>query len=177
MSQAGILSASAMPSVPTTFTTDSGTATPAANNINILGIDSTANNANGISTSGSGSTVNVILSNRMQGTTSTVGAVTADVITLALGATPGTYIFEFRAGAFESTTPASAGYSIFGTVRTTGAAAVLVGTPDFIVNEEAALSTADIDIVVSANNAILRVTGVAALTLQWSAVGLYTLAT
>jgi hypothetical protein len=44
--------ASLPPSVPTTFTEDSGTATPAANNLNIVG-------GAGITTSGSGSTVTI----------------------------------------------------------------------------------------------------------------------
>lgn len=167
-----------MPSVPTTFTADDATtATPAANNINLFTADSTANNANGIRSTAAGSTVTTQLTNRLQGTGSTTGAVTADIITFALGATPGVYTIEFRVSGFESTTPLGAGYSIFGTVRTTGVAATLVGTPDKIVNEEGALSAGNADLVVSGNNAILRVTGIAVLTVNWSAVGLYTLAT
>lgn len=55
MSQAGILSVTAAilpPTVPTTFTEDTGTATPAANNINIVG-------GAGIATSGAGSTITI----------------------------------------------------------------------------------------------------------------------
>ena len=45
-------------SVPTTFTEDSGTATPSANNLNVIGTS-----AQGISTSGSGATVTITAAN------------------------------------------------------------------------------------------------------------------
>ena len=57
MSQAGILDVeSANPQIPTSFTTDSGTAIPLANDLEILGGD-------GITTSASGKTVTVTLDN------------------------------------------------------------------------------------------------------------------
>lgn len=55
MSQAGLLNVSTSvlpPSVPLQFTTNSGIAVPAANNLNVLG-------AGGASTSGSGSTITI----------------------------------------------------------------------------------------------------------------------
>lgn len=179
MSQAGKLNTSSGPPpiVATTYVTDvNSPAIPALNVLNVLGNDTTVNDANGIRTDGSSgsNTLTVQLTNRLQGTTSTVGAVTADIITFSLGATPGTYAFEVRISGFEATTPAGVGYSLFASVRTTGAAATLCGTPDLIENEEAALIAADVTMVVSGNNAIVRVTGVAALTINWSAVGLYT---
>lgn len=156
---------------------DAGIATPAANNLNILTNDSTANNANGIQTTAAGDTVTIQLTNRLQGSGSTVGAVTNDLVTFDLGATPATYIFEYQIIAFESGTPSGAGYSLFGTVRTDGASATVIGTPDKIVNEEAALNAANVNLVASGNNAILRVTGVAALTINWNSVGAYSLVT
>lgn len=173
MSQIQMAVSGGAPAVPTTFQADSGNATPAANILNILGDDTTANNQNGISTSGAGDTVTILLTNRLEGSGSTVGAVTDDLITFALGATPGTFTIEVNVAGFESTTPAGCGYSIFGTVRTDGAAATLVGTPDKIVNEEAALTGCDCTIVVSGNNAIVRATGTAGLTVSWEAVGYY----
>lgn len=107
----------------------------------------------------------------------TVGAVTGDVITLDLGAVPATYAIEVRVASFNASTPAGAGYQVFGAARTTGLAATLVGVPDVIANEEAALLNADIDIVVAGNTAIVRVTGVALLTIDWVAVATYTRAT
>lgn len=111
----------------------------------------------------------VSLNNSLSGTGQTIGAVNADIITLPLGATPGTYVFTCSVAGFESTTPAGAGYQIIGSVRTTGAAATLVGSPDKISHEEAAITAGDADIVVSANSAIVRVLGVAGLTIDWGA--------
>lgn len=177
MSQAGAISGGGGPVTPTTYDADSGTASPIADVLEIIGGDTTANTADGIRTTGATNVITVQLTNRIQGSGSTVGAVTTDLSTIALGATPGTYTIEARISGFESTTPAGAGYSVFGTVRTTGAAATLVGTPDKIINEEAALNACDATIVVSANNAIIRVTGTAGLTVAWNAVCLYTLVT
>jgi hypothetical protein len=176
MSQSGIINNAVIPpgAAVQTLTGDTGGAVgpDGANNINLLtgvGLTSTGNPGT--------NTITFTLDGGSEGTTTTVGAVTGDVITIALGATPATYTFEARISAFESTTPAGAGYQIFGAVRTTGVAATLIGTPDVIVNEEAALVTGDADLVVSANNAIFRVTGVAGLTIDWKASSLYTMVT
>lgn len=168
-------SVSGSPSVATSYVTDNGTATPAANILNILGVDSTDNNNNGISTAapGSSNTVTVILTNRLQGEDSTVGAVNGDIVTFPLGASAGTFTFDINISAFNSSTPLAAGYKIFGTVRTTGAAATLIGTPDKVVHEEGALSAANADLVVSGNSAIIRVLGVAGLTINWGATATY----
>ncbi len=52
----GVTSGSLPPSVPLQFTTDSGIAVPAANNLNVLG-------GTGASTSGSGSTITITIAN------------------------------------------------------------------------------------------------------------------
>lgn len=164
------------PSVPTSFVTDiNSPSVPIANVENVFGGFVSTDVANGIETDGSSgsNTITVQLTNRLRGTGTTVGAVTADLVTFALGATPGTYVIDANFCGFESTTPAGAGYSIFGSVRTTGAAASLVGTPDKINNEDAALAGCNADLIVSGNNAILRVTGTAALNINWVVVATY----
>ena len=52
MSQAGIISIKSTPSIPTSFVTQSGTAVPVGNVLNVVG-------SNGITTSGSGSTLTI----------------------------------------------------------------------------------------------------------------------
>ncbi len=171
-----VTSGSLPPTVATSYVTNiNSPAIPSANVLNVFGNDITTDNPNGIQTDGSSgsNTLTVQLTNRLQGTGSTIGAVTADLVTFSLGATPATYVVEANFAAFESTTPAGAGYSLFGTVRTTGGAASIVGTPDKINNEDAALTACNADYVVSGNNLILRVTGTVGLTVDWSSVGYY----
>jgi hypothetical protein len=170
----GSTSGSLPPTVPTSFVTDSGTAVPAANVLNVLSNDSSTNNANGIQTTGSGNTVTVLLTNRVQGSGSTVGAVTLDVISFPLGATPGTFTFDCRIAGFDAATPSAVGFTIVGSTRTTGASATLLNGQAVDSFDEAATTTASGALVVSGNNAVFRVTGVAGLTIDWNAVMTYT---
>ena len=172
MSQVYLASTAGTPSVPTSFTTDDGTAVPVANNLNLLGDDSTVYNANGISTDGTGDTVTILLNSRLHGTGTTSGAVTADVITFDLGATPGVFRSQMNICAFESGTPSGAAFGLDVAVRTTGAAATLIDE-DLYPQREAALTVATVNAVVSGNNLIIRVTGVAALDINWVASGTY----
>ncbi len=171
-----LISGPVPPAVPTSFVTDvNSPSIPIANVENVLGGFVSTDNANGFQTDGSSgsNTLTAQLTNRLRGTATTIGAVTADLVTFSLGATPATITIDSNFVAFESATPAGAGYSIFGSVRTTGAAAILVGTPDKINNEDAALIAGNADLVVSGNTAILRVTGVAGLTINWVVVATY----
>ena len=171
MSQAGIVSSSSSPpppQVPITFTEDSGSAQAAANILNVLGLDTTANSDNGISTLGSGNTVTILLTNRQTGTVTTADATPTNVLSFALGATPGVYFFEGNVIAFNTTDTAGAGYAFSSAIRTTGAAGVEIATQFEDLFEEAAMSTADIDVTVSANNLVITVTGVAAKTINWN---------
>lgn len=164
------------PAVPTSFVTDvNSPSVPIANVENVLGGFVTTDNPNGIETDGSSgsNTLTVQLTNRLGGSGTTVGATTADLVTFSLGATPGTYVIDASFCGFEATTPAGNGYNIFGCVRTTGAAAALVDIPDKINNEDPVLLPCTADLVVSANNAILRVTGTAGFTINWVVVATY----
>jgi len=110
----------------------------------------------------------VTLADKYAGTATTVGAVTADVITVPLGGVAGVFQFEARVKGFEATGPAAAGYNVYATFRTTGAAATLVGNQD-IFNEDVSLAAADAYFVASGNNAVLQVLGVVGLTINWVA--------
>ncbi len=164
MSQAGKLRDGTVLADVETLTGDTGGAVgpDGAFNINILG-------GTGIDVDGTPGTNTLTVSqdDKVIGTGQTVGAVNDDVYTFAAGGTAGTYTFFALISGFESTTPAGVGYSITGTVRTTGAATTLIGTPDKVVNEEAALVLCDANLVVNANNAIFRVTGAAGVTINW----------
>ncbi len=187
MSQAGHLSVAANPAVATSFTTDTGTAVPAANILDVRAVDVQANNDNGIQTRGGVSTVagglndlEIQLTNRIQGGLTTVGAGTSDLTLISFDAAPfsgtaGVYVFDFRVAAFESATPSGGVYTLSGGLRTNGTTPVIIGADfDKIVHEDAALATADVNILVSGNNLIVRFTGVAALTIAWDIVGTYT---
>jgi hypothetical protein len=136
----------------------------AAFNINVVGgtnITVTGNPAT--------NTLTIDQTGGAEGTGQTIGAVTADLITFALGATPGTYEISARIAGFEATTPAGAGYRINAGVRTTGAAGILLGTFAVDTFEEAGLVPSAASIVVVGNNVIVRVLGTAALTINWAA--------
>lgn len=186
MSQAGIISTSSgpvPPSVPTSFQTQNGTAVPLANVLIIDGFDSTINNVNGIASRGGvvgtgvQNEVDLILTNRFHGSATTVGATTADVITFALGATPATFFFNFKAVLFNASTPSGAGYETFTTVRTTGVVPTVIGDTDSITHEDAALIATTAQVVTSGNSIIFRVGGVAGLTINWVVTGTYIEAT
>lgn len=147
-----------------TLTGDVGGAVSAdaAFNINLLtgdGLTSTGNPAT--------HTITFTLDNYSIGTAQTIGAVTADPITVSMGTTPGTRIFEAKVEAFEATGPSSSGYNLMCVARTTGAAATIIGVQDKYAAEEAALGGGDAYFVAVGNDIIVRVLGVAALTINW----------
>lgn len=102
------------------------------------------------------------------GSGETVGAVTADLITVPLGSVAGTFQFEARVKGYDAATPAGCGYNIYATFTTDGATATLVGDQP-IFNEDDVLADADAYFVASGNDAVLQVLGVTGLTIQWSA--------
>lgn len=167
------------PIIPTSFETQDGTAVPAANILIVNGFDSTENNTNGIIIkggvvgTGTSNEVDVVITNRLQGTVTTVGLTTSAIVTF----TPtviGTYAIEARVAAYNTTASLGGGYSVFGTVRFDGVNANLCGTPDKIVNEEGAMSSANCTMTVSGGSVLINGVGYALQTINWSAVGLYT---
>lgn len=171
------------PVIPTSFVTQNGTAVPAANILIVNANDSTENNANGIITkggivgTGTANEVDVVITNRIQGTTTTVGVATSAIITF-IPAIIGTYAIECRVAAYNTTSSEGAGYSIFGTARFDGVNSNLCGTPDKIVNEEGTMAApppgANCTMTVSGANILINGVGYAGQTINWSAVGLYT---
>jgi len=171
MSQSGIstiTSGMLPPSVPTTFTADSGNAVPAGNNLNVLGGDTTTNNDNGIQTLGSGSTLTIQLSNRSTGTATTSDATPTTVLSLSLGSTPGVYFIEGNVVGFNTTDSAGGAYSFTSGMITDGATATEIGSEFKDVFEQAAMASADFNIIASGNSVIVQAVGIAAKTINWN---------
>ena len=167
------------PIIPTSFETQDGTAVPAANILIVNGFDSTENNDNGIITkggvvgTGTANEVDIVITNRVQGTATTIGAATSTIITF----TPtviGTYTFEFRVSAYNSTSSLGAGTSLFGAIRFDGVNSNVCDLFDEINNDEGAMSATDIAVSSAGASMLLQATGYAAQTINWAAVGLYT---
>ncbi len=162
------ISGSVPPSVATSYVTDSGVAVPVANILNVLGSDTVVNNDNGLRTIGSVNTVTVQLTNRSTGQITTTDATPTTGISLALGATPGTYIIDGLIAAYDVTDTASGGYGFTSVVRTTGAAAIEIGTDNTLEYEDAAMATADINVGVTLNTFVVDVTGIVGKTIDWN---------
>jgi len=156
------------PIIPTSFVTDDGTAIPAANILNVFG-------GSGVTTYADPNLSNnlyVQVQNSFTDQAQTIGATTADITTVPL-TVAGTYTFESRVAAWESTGPNGAGFSINGVVRSDGVTATLVGDSDGFTHQDVALNNTDVNLVVSGNNAIIRVLGEAGLTVNWGAFTVY----
>lgn len=164
------------PNVATSYVTDiDSPAIPAANVLNVFGRDTSANNTNGIRTDGSSgsNTLTVQLTNRVRGVVTTVDATPTFIITFPLGAVPGVYEINGSVAGFDITDTAGASYGFISGIRTTGAAAIEIGT-QFTTNfEEPAMATSEIDVLVSGNNAIIQVIGVAGKTIDWDCLFTY----
>ena len=149
-------------------------ALPAVNTVNAT--DSTDNVAAGLQAVVAGTTTTVELTNRYRGTSQTTDATPTDIITIPLGATAGLYIVDVDIVGFNTTDTEGAGYNLFGTCRTDGTDSTLSGTPYKVVNEEGGMTSSDANIVaggVADNNIYIRVTGIAAKTIEWNAVARY----
>ncbi len=180
----GVTSGSLPPSVPTSFVTDSGTATPAANVINII---TPGSGTQGVMTSGSGSTITITVNPKeVSGSVTTTGATTAALITFPLGATPGVYTFDITIAGYAISgigSPLGCGFTIVGSVRTTGSASVLITGQQVDHFEETGLDgvgAVTATLSVSGNNAVINVTGksdgAAGFVIGWTGFLIYTFA-
>ena len=186
----GVTAGALPPVVPTSFTTDNGTAVPAANILDVRGVDNTTafvttdnNNVNGIMIvggaveTGASNRIQAHLTNRFHGsaTTSDGGGQTQTVLTVNLGSTPGVYVFSTQITVFDVTDSLGAGYVSNTNVRTTGATASRLGSSLSMEVEEGALSGLVVSTVTTAlaNTFSIEVTGLAGKTINYFAVVTY----
>lgn len=187
MSQAGIIniSDSTIPSdVPTTFTTQNGSAVPAAHILLVKAYDSIENNDNGIVTKGgiaagdppgTGATneLDIYLTNRTTGTATTTNAVTADVITFTPPLTKGIYKLIFEVNGWCDGDTLGATYELQGAIISNATNIANIGTPVRIMNGDTTEFNAElVDVVIDGTftSAILRCTGIAGKIIRWTAV-------
>ena len=180
MSQAGIISTSSgppPPPVPTSFVTDvNSPSIPIANVENVFGGTTSVNNNKGVQTDGSSgsNTLTVQLTNRFQNTLTTNNAAPTAISTFAMGAVPGVYTFDINIAAFDTTDTLGTGFSVFTSVRTTGAAATICGVGDIIANPESpVIAPVTITVTVSGNNFVINVIGLAGKTIDWNSLTTY----
>lgn len=145
-----------------------GTIIPALTIVEMLGGDTIEESDYGIRTDAdpeNGNVMYIELTNRVRNEV-TLGAGDTDVVTINLGAVPGVYNFQGYISCFDSVTPSGAGFSIFGSIRTTGVAGTLIGVPDTIGDKEAALNNLSFTYLASGNNGILRATNTTGLSVD-----------
>jgi hypothetical protein len=101
------------------------------------------------------------------GSGSTVGAVTADLVTMAVPSGVRWKVTGYALG--SEPTPATASLTVSQTVFNNAGTTALIGALGTLLsNIDATLTGALLTLVVSGGNIILRATGVAAKTITWS---------
>jgi len=181
MSQAGIINTSSgpvPPDVPTTFVTDvNSPAIPAANILNVLGSDTTVNNANGIRTDGSSgsNTLTVQLTNRTRViATTSDGAGQTQTVTIFTPAVSTGITFVVSITGYDSANNEVTGGELVGIARRSGGGVtVVVGTNDTFSESDAGLVTTDWNIVTDGTLIQVQFVGVAGRSIAWSAVFIY----
>jgi hypothetical protein len=179
VSQAGVASSTSgpvPPQVPTSFVTDSGTAIPAANVLNVNTGFTTANNNNGITAIANPNNSNNILinlTNRLEGSVVTVGATSSNVISFTLGLSPGTYLFNILIVGFDRTNSFGAGYNTNAVVRTDGITATSIANTESVTQEDNEFTPAEVGYTLAGNTINVNVTGIAGATISWLATGYY----
>lgn len=178
MSQAGTVNTAGGPSPPavaTSYTTQSGTAVPALNVLLIYGAASSANNTAGITTkggvvgTGTSNEVDVVLTNRVSGSVSTVGATTGDILSFTPPATEGVYKLFIQVCAWISASKTGSTYEISGAVKSDGAGGIsTIGTPVRIMNgESGTFDVNQVGVTVTGGAIVVQGTGTAG-TVKWT---------
>ncbi len=156
----GVTSGNIPPNIPTSFVTDSGTAIPSANILDV-------NGQNGITTTGSG---NDLVVKFMGGTTSTAGAVSSLVVIDSNVTNNNTTTYQILIDGFDSVLNEAVGGQIIGTVKNVAGVVTVSGTPDVIKNGDPTANLADYTIISSGGNVAVQFTGVVGTNIAWNAI-------
>jgi hypothetical protein len=152
------LSGSNLPSnIPTTFTENSGTAIPAANNLNIVG-------SNGIQTSGSGSTVTI----GYNGNTLTTTDATPTSILSFTPTNNSAQAYQFLIVCYDSANGLCFGGQLLGVAKLVSGTATAIELPVELFGGDAALNNVDYSFISSGPNIIVQVQGIVGHTLDWA---------
>lgn len=147
---------------------------PTANNLNLVGGSSSADNHFGIATSGNigTSTETVSLTNRAfnPSVVTTTNLVTQTLLTFPLGASLGTFKFHMDIVAYDTVNLLSAGYTIANlVVRKDGVAtAQIIGTGAIDVEEEGLLVNDNVLFSVVGNDLVFTVQGINPSVINWN---------
>lgn len=163
------------PTVATSYITDvNSPAIPAANVLNVLGNDTTANNSNGIRTDGSSgsNTLTVQLTNRIQVTSTTSdGAGQTQTVALLTPAVSTAVSFTVLITGYDTANNEATGGELIGLARrSAGGVTVVIGTNDSFDDADAALSATDWDVISATPVLQMQFVGVAGRTIAWTAV-------
>lgn len=144
-----------------------------------INMPATANNSfseSGIKTVGTANTLTVTLTNRMTGQVTTTDATVTTIITLPLGVVSAVYSITgyytpiIKSGA---STGQGASYYFDSAFRTDGTTATEIASEYNTTLEDSSMALADIVVSASGGNALIRVKGLAATTINWDAIILF----
>ena len=184
MSQAGQINSASgpvPPTVPTSFVTQDGTAVPAANILLVDGFDSIENNDNGIITkggvvgTGTSNEVDVILTNRISVTATTSdGGGQTQTVTLMTPSNSTAQTFTALITGFDSVNNIAIGGEQIGLARTAAGVVTIIGINDTFDESDAALNTADWNVISGGATTQIQFTGVAGHSIAWRCLFEYT---
>ena len=100
------------------------------------------------------------------GTGTTIDVGTADLVTLALGATPATYTLSANV-AGKAATQSGIGGTLFGVARTDGATVTIINVNAAALDSDLILAGASFAFVASGGSVILRATGSLGTVINW----------
>lgn len=164
------------PTVPTSFVTDSGTAVPAANILNVV---TPGGGTQGIATSGSGNTITITLTDTtLRGTCQTINAGTATFnVNVPVPTSDSVVNIRSNMAGYAKAAGEAVGGELIGAVRNVGGVLTVIGTPDLTKNNDIALSAWSATLTTVGTNALVQVTGVAGFTINWTAIIDFVIAT